>query len=108
MKRILLVSIMVMMVPASAIAQEWFEAAESSGLGYDKEICHPIEIDKKEVKIDEGIFKEIESLSSVSNFEVRNYEAGGSSPAGALGVLPSPPGAPPETPNEKNLVCTDH
>ena len=71
---------------ASAYAQEeWFAVAESSGLGYEKEIRHSIDTGKKEVALDEGILREIESLNSISNFKVRNYEAGGSTAAGVAG-----------------------
>jgi hypothetical protein len=95
---------------AAAYAQEaWFEAAEASGLGYEKEMRRPIETGKKEVKIDEEIFKEIESLSPVSNFEVRNYEAGGVAPAGALGMGgPGPIEPPLNLPDPPDSKCTGH
>jgi hypothetical protein len=86
MKRIIIFAILTLIISQPAFAQEWFEAAESSGLGYEMEMRHPIATDKKEVKLDEETIREIESLSSDSSFKLRNYEAGGSSPAGVLGM----------------------
>ena len=90
MKDIIITIIFILLILtaiASAYAQEeWFEVAESSGVGYENEIRHSKKTVKKEVEIDGRILREIESFPVTSQFVARNFGAGGCAPAGRRGA----------------------